>query len=458
MQLNYKTAIALFLLPLIWTPLTWGQAGVSSMSVGMSRAGISSSAPYGRFTMPSADSIRVEEFVNYHRHNLPLPKRGRVRLEARRLVDGNHEVFQIGITTPQAMGDAVAPPLNLVLVIDRSGSMSGARIQHVKRSMVKLAKGLRECDQLSICTFSDRAETHADGLNGSQLGLIEQSIDGIHADGWTNVHAGLMLGYQLAEKHFDEAKTNRVILLTDGRTNRGETNPESITRDSKRYNKEGIDLSTIGLGEDLNHDLLRDLAEAGRGLIHFVGDSVDIEKTFVKELESLLAPAARKVRLEIAFDCESEIKIFGYQPAEKSAKLVFKLDDLNHGATQVVLGRTKAGELANLTATLTYVDAISGEKCESVRSLSEEQTPRVAKNYAIAVLANLLKKAAKSSNEDKCEKAEKLLTKGIKEAKRIAEEHSGEVPLYDEDVQRIVKIVTNYRKQIRDCIARGVND
>ncbi len=108
-----------------------------------------------------------------------------------------------------------------------------------------------------------------------------------------------MLGYKEALKQFKREGTNRVVLLTDGIANQGVTDPAQIARESLSFNDRGVDLSTIGVGLDLNKDLLRDLAKSGRGLFHFVADAQDIDKVFLKEVQSLVAPVASEPNLEI---------------------------------------------------------------------------------------------------------------------------------------------------------------
>ncbi|MCH8187481.1 MAG: class I tRNA ligase family protein, partial [Proteobacteria bacterium] len=139
-------------------------------------------------------------------------------------------------------------------------------------------------------------------------------------------------------KHYADNATNRVILLTDGITNRGVTDPDQIAKGSLVYNDRGIDLSTIGVGQDLNHDLLSTLASSGRGLFHFVADSKDIEKVFDKEIQSLLSPVATKPKIEISFPTSVLVeKVYGYDAIIHGNKVTVELDNMNNGMTEVVL-------------------------------------------------------------------------------------------------------------------------
>lgn len=433
----------------------FGQAGVSSSSVGLSRAGISRTTPEGRFRMPPPNYFRVEEFINYHRHDLPTPQKGqRVHLDLKQMVVGKHRsVIQVGITTPRALAPGKIRPLNVVLVIDQSGSMSGDRIAKVKQSILAFVERFRSTDKVSIVGFSTKARVLLEACEKSDQQRIEKAIQQIVADGSTNLHGGLMLGYQLARKHYDAERTNRVIFLTDGNANVGVVDPAEIARQSKAYNVEGISLSTIGLGQNFNHALLRNLADAGKGLLHFVKDSKDIQKIFVTEIDSLLAPAARKITLQVKFKGNPKVKVFGYSPTCEQNKFVFELDDLNHGATQVVLFEVDCAGLPKAVAKIEYIDAITGKqeslkvKSSSNVLVSSESPVSIRRNYAIGLVAESLKKSATDSNQGNCRKAERALHAGLEAACK-------QVPHRDPDLERVLEIAKNYRAKILDCIER----
>ena len=305
----------------------YAQQGVSSASATRARTEAeqprsTQPAPYRRSTArrpayvapaapaaPAApDEIAVEEIVNYHRHRLPLPKVGQgVALDVRwgnNLTSaGQPAVLQIGFTTAEFNDTSDVRPLNLALVIDRSGSMAAAdKMSRVKEALQTLIGKLRPQDLVSLIIFDDAAEVV---LAATPLGNGDEhrrAIERIYPRGSTNINAGLLLGYQEVLRNVRPDYTNRVLLLTDGIANTGETNPQRIADNSLRFNEQGIDLSTIGLGLDLDNDLLRTLAKRGRGLYHFVADARDIEKVFVNEVQSLLSPVARDVQVEITAD------------------------------------------------------------------------------------------------------------------------------------------------------------
>ena len=325
------------------------QGGVSSGSYGVARASIHSVGSNGQYVLPKPDMFRVEEFINYHRHDLPLPTdRQKVLLNVQDLkLENGKTVFQFGLTTPRAMDTERMQPLNIVLVVDESGSMSGEKIQNLKAALNSFVERFRKTDKLTIVGFEQEARIILESTEKTKYKKINNAIKDIHANGSTNLHAGLMRGYEMAMKHFDKESINRVIFLTDGNANVGVTESEEIAEESRRCIKQGISLVTIGLGVDFNNGLLREIADSGRGVMHYVGDARDIKKVFVDEIDSVLAPAARKVKLTLDLEQGSSTpKIYGYQEQMESKddgqRYVFKLDDLNHGATQVVMVRSAA--------------------------------------------------------------------------------------------------------------------
>ncbi len=439
MPLRTLTAM-LFLCSFVFHPNARleAQYGVSSASVGMGRAGI----------RMSADQIRLEEFINYHKHDLPRPTDDqRVELDLRwDWLKKDRAVLQVGIATPTECNlHEAMRPLNLVLVIDCSGSMAGDRIDNVKKGILAFVEQFRPDDHVAIVAYNSTASVVLESCKKADIARIQKAVQSLKADKTTNLHAGLMLGYKLATRHYDQERTNRVILLTDGIANTGVVDAQQIARESKTFNDEGIDLSTIGLGHDLNQDLLRTLADAGRGLIHFIGDDQDIEKTFIHEIESLLSPAARDVRLTIQVEgADGEALIIGYRPKKKGDRWVIELDDLNHGATQVVLSEFDvAGRDVRAVATLKYTDALTGQSVKltrkvngsakgSERALLADQDVR--KNTAIAKLAQGIQQFVQFEESEKSEKAEQTLRQKIQFARMWFPAEQ------DADVDRMVAI------------------
>lgn len=417
--------------------------------------------------IPSSREVVVDEFVNYHRHQIGRPKSGEaVALDVRwgndQAASANREaVLQIGFSTALANDREQLRPLNMALVIDKSGSMADAdKLSRVKTALLNMISQLRSTDILSIVVFDSEAEVLLLSRTVGNGEAIKRLIRQIEPGSSTNIHAGLMLGYHEALKNYSEDATNRVVLLTDGIANRGVTDPERIAQDSLRFNDRGIDLSTIGVGLDLNKDLLRHLAKSGRGLFHFVADAEDIEKVFIKEVQSLVSPVASEPNVEIDYDPGLElVQLYGYEPQSRRGGVTIKLDNMNHGMTQVVLLRFRVPRNRQyhsrlpVNVRLSYYDleqkrrvVKTEESFVSVREGSRGDMLKdyeVGKNYSIAQLAQAIREMAEAVEARRFREAESLLTEAIAQTRQRYPH------LDDEDIKRNLMIVENYQAVLR---------
>jgi Mg-chelatase subunit ChlD len=420
------------------------------------------SAPAPVFRIP--EEIVVEEFVNYHKHRLPLPKVGQaVSMDTRW---GNAEiaplqreaVLQIGFTTSEIDERTDLRPLNLVFVIDKSGSMADDdKMSRVKDSLRMMVGKLRANDIVSIVAFDTHAYVPFAARpigNGDDLRF---AIDCLAPGGATNINAGLMLGYAEATKHFQPRATNRVILLTDGIANQGVTEPDRIARDSAKYNGQGIDLSTIGVGLDLNNDLLRTLARSGRGLYHFISDYTDINKVFVNEVQSLISSVAKNVQVRIEYGPGLRVeKIYGYTPRYGNGYATIALDNMNNGLTQVVMAKFRADSARTtlpVKVRLSYYDVrrkcaveevqdlrlvpAEGESCDPLVDLE------VKKNHTIAELADSLFQMTGLARAGNYSQAQSVLDASVATA------HTRYPYMEDEDIRFIFDIVEGYRRDLQ---------
>lgn len=452
------------------------QQSASSASLSRSRAiSKSNSAPSNsknsntnynnaaHFTPP--DEVAVEEFVNYHKHRLPLPKVGQaVAMDVRW---GNDEissarreaVLQIGFTTAEVSERTDLRPLNLALVIDRSGSMAdGDKMSRVKQSLRLMIDKLRPEDIVSIVAFDTEADVL---LPASRIGdgdELRRVIDCLAPEGSTNLHAGLMLGYKEAQKNFQKDATNRVILLTDGIANVGTVDPRRIAAESSEYNGQGIDLSTIGVGLELNNDLLRTLATSGRGLYHFVSDYQDIEKVFVNEVQSLVSSVAKRVELTVDYDANLQVeKIYGYAPRTRDGGVSINLENMNNGLTQVVMMRFRARNAARnsypVKVRLSYFDVKQKRTVEEVQEIRLASTKNnsdelladveVKKNYTIAELAQSLADMTEAVKRNRYREAETFLNASASAVYRRYPNNE------DKDVRYVLNIIEGYRRDLQ---------
>lgn len=457
-----RTAAGLFLsflLLALCAPAARGQEGTSTAAAARTRY-LSEKG-----LIPESRTVAVEEFVNYHRHQIGRPRAGEavlldVRWGSDRVSGADPEaVLQIGFSTALASDRQQLPHVNLALVIDKSGSMADSdKLSRVKESLLTLVNQLRETDTLSLVVFDSEASVLSPARRLGDGEEVRRLIRRIEPGSSTNIHAGLMLGYREALKGYDREGTNRVILLTDGIANQGVTDPAQIARDSLSFNDRGVDLSTIGVGLDLNKDLLRELAKSGRGLFHFVADARDIDKVFLKEVQGLVAPVAAEPNLEIDYGPGLELAhVYGYEPEHAAGRLKIKLDNMNRGLTQVVLLRFKArprafdGARPSVRVRLSYYDVEQKRPVtkgdEAPLSLGGPanvlRDPEVGKNFTIAQLAQAIRDMAAAVEARRYQDAERILDAAVAETRRRYPH------LEDEDITRTLDIARKYQEMLR---------
>ncbi len=251
-----------------------------------------------------AEEIRVAEYLQYYEQHFPEPVQDTAGLDLRlgnyRMpVQGGPVWLQIGLQTTSAQTEMVAP-LNLAIVIDRSGSMNDPdKMPYLKQSLRVFLESLQPDDIVSIVAYSDEAEVLHPAQPVGDGRWIRTVIDHLQPDGSTNLHAGMMLGFREVDKNFDIRRNNRVILLTDGIANRGVTEPDQIAADALAYNERGIYLSTIGLGFEFNDALLSQLAHQGQGGYSFVDSAQEMDRVFREHVAGLKQRAAGDVNLTV---------------------------------------------------------------------------------------------------------------------------------------------------------------
>ena len=194
------------------------------------------------------------------------------------------------------------PPVNLALVIDRSGSMSGDKIVKAREAALEAVERLAPDDVVSLVVYDNHIETLVQAQRVGDGRRLRDAICGIEARGGTALYGGVTRGASEVRKNLEDRRyINRVILLSDGLANVGPSSPEELGRLGTSLMKEGISVTTIGLGLGFNEDLMTRLAQRSDGNTYFVEHSSDLPRIFSAELGDVLSVIARRVIVEIEF-------------------------------------------------------------------------------------------------------------------------------------------------------------
>jgi Ca-activated chloride channel family protein len=202
------------------------------------------------------------------------------------------------------------PPLNLSLVLDRSGSMTGPKIEKARQAAVELVDRLGPEDIFSFICYSDHAQVVFPAQEVEDKEALKERIMSIRPQGSTALYAGVQLGAKEIQKHFTSRLINRVILLSDGLANVGPSSPRELRQLGGTLSERGISVTTIGVGDDYNEDLMAGLAEASDANYYYVKDTEKLPEIFARELGEMLDVAAREVRIEIT--CPEGVHPMGF--------------------------------------------------------------------------------------------------------------------------------------------------
>lgn len=208
-------------------------------------------------------------------------------------------VIKIDLSAIADRKKSARTPLNLGVVLDRSGSMTGAKIEKAKQAAMQLVDRLRPDDYFSFVIFSDDVQVIVPAQHVEDKDALKEKIEGIEAEGSTALYAGVSAGAEEVEKHLSSKRINRIILLSDGIANVGPSTPREIRRLGSQLVERGISVTTIGVGEDYNEDVMAGLAEASDANYYYVKDTEKLPEIFNKELGELMNVAVRNVRIEI---------------------------------------------------------------------------------------------------------------------------------------------------------------
>ena len=356
-------------------PLSTFSADVDTASYANLRRLIQEGAGFGTID-PGA--VRIEEMLNYFDYDYAAPGSDDVfALTANAGAcpwNPESELVVLGLSTGDTATSAEeAPPTNLVLLVDVSGSMeSPDKLPLLKESVARIVEGLTERDRVSVVTYSGAEEVVLSGVPGSDAAAIMGAVNGLKAAGATNGQAGLEMAYRVAEENHIPGGVNRIVMASDGDLNVGISSLEELESFISDKRNQGIYLSVLGFGTGNYQDAKMELlADKGNGSYHYI-DSVDeAERVYERSLAVGATPVADDVKLQVEFDpaLVESYRLIGY--ANRAlADEDFRNDSVDAGevcagaevtaAYEVVLtdeGRRAGADEPWLTCTVRYKPA-----------------------------------------------------------------------------------------------------
>jgi Ca-activated chloride channel family protein len=249
-------------------------------------------------------------------------------------------VVNIRLDCPRPPESERRPPVNLALVIDRSGSMAGEKIAKAREAALEIVRRLAPDDIMSLVAFDTQVETLVPAQRvGAARARLEAAICNIEPGGYTALYGGVARGAQEVRRFIEEPNfVSRIILVSDGIANVGPSSAEDLGRLGASLVREGISVTTVGLGLDFNEDLMTRLAQRSDGNTYFAQYSSDLPRIFSAELGDLLSVVARRVVISIEFpDGVRPIRFIGRDGTIRGQRAELRLNQLYGGQEKFAL-------------------------------------------------------------------------------------------------------------------------
>ncbi|PWJ88798.1 Ca-activated chloride channel family protein [Mesorhizobium loti] len=272
-------------------------------------------------TLPQADTVRVEEMINYFPYDWKGPESASTPFNSTVSVMPTPWNTQTKLMHVAIKGFDVKPTeqpkANLVFLIDVSGSMDEPDKLPLLKSAFRLLVGkLKADDTISIVTYAGDAGTVLEPTKASEKDKILSAIDNLTPGGSTAGEAGIKEAYRLAQKSFVKDGVNRVMLATDGDFNVGQSDDDDLKRLIESERKTGVFLSVFGFGRgNLNDQMMQTIAQNGNGTAAYIDTLAEAEKVLVEDASSTLFTIAKDVKIQVEFNPNkvSEYRLIGYE-------------------------------------------------------------------------------------------------------------------------------------------------
>jgi Ca-activated chloride channel family protein len=275
----------------------------------------------------------------------------------------------VRVQAPDRPADLAAThlPKRLALVVDRSGSMNGQPLQEALRCVNHIASHLTPKDSIALVVYDDKVDTLLPLQPMRSPDAVAKAVAGVEAGGMTNLHGGWLAGAQQLEGGTEQT-VSRVILLSDGQANHGETDLSVIEAQCREWLGRGVSTTTVGLGRGFNEDLMIGMARAGGGQNYYGQTAADLYDSFDEELALLQAMYLRQVGLKLLPAPGVIVEMIS--PAQQLADGSWRMTDLAWGAEAWVavrlhLSPSTAGQTRDLLAASVSGTALDGNQMQS---------------------------------------------------------------------------------------------
>jgi Ca-activated chloride channel family protein len=267
------------------------------------------------------------------------------RLQSTHIMQGVGETHMaITLQAPAVDGAQARPPVNLAVVIDRSGSMSGDKLLHAKEAARQLVSQLRATDRVAIVSYGSDVTLVLPSTRATAQAKAAafHAIAAIYDNGGTNLSGGLIQGREQIELFPEAGAVERVVLISDGQANEGIVHPDGLAQLATETAQRGVSITTVGVGLDFDERVMTRIAVSGRGNYYFAENSFALAQMFTQELDRLAATAATHVHLTLHPAPGVEVlEAYGYPMTPSGQDILIPVADLHSGESRKVVVRLR---------------------------------------------------------------------------------------------------------------------
>ena len=318
--------------------------------------------------------IRIDEYINaFPQDEIVVPENNDIVVQVDPFTKvqpagNNRALIQIAVKTRLLRETEARMNMSICFVLDVSGSMyTESKIDDALSALAKSIAELQEGDEIAIIAFDSSAniEIPAQKITRQSKKWIIKAIERINGGGGTNIQAGLVTGYREMAK-FTSDGPKRLLLITDGRSNIRTMTPKQIARKARVNYLEGLRISTIGLGHDVDEKRLRKLAENGRGHYYFADNAKTLTTILREDIHTTMVPLAKAVRLNLSVaEGFTLLNVYGYsEKVTQSNSAAIDIGELNVNDWRIMIaeieGSVPPGSYIPITAEVVYEDLQSG--------------------------------------------------------------------------------------------------
>lgn len=312
----------------------------------------------------------------------------------------NNDVYStIDISATKYTGSE-RPSLNIALVIDRSGSMAGAKIEHAKNAARRLVNILNPNDRLAIVSYgSDVTIDFASRLvSVDSRSQMLRAIDGISVSGGTNLSGGYERGLSQVIRWKNGRSVNRVILMSDGNANIGTTHIPDLERLARNGLKGGVSMTSVGVGLDYNEDLMTRMSNQGAGNYYFIDNYKTIASVFERELKGLKSTVARNTSVVLTLAPGVKLQnLYGFPYRQNGQQVMLSLAEFYSEQSKNILMKLNVpGDMDAkrpiLGARLVYDDVIlkkPGMQENNLHAIVTANATQIEKSVDAAVISRV---------------------------------------------------------------------